>query len=156
MDGIQISMFDMVPAGKSKTTIWPEIETAEDWFTDRFRKEIHRGSGYEDGKLRIYAAAELMDKDRLADFIQQEYYVGGNSIEDGFCDYNGRGMSFVKWKSDEKKRYPWWKVRDEVLRQIRLCEYLEADEMEAIRQIREDYGGGLPWPIARMEYGGRE
>ena len=152
MDGIQLSMFDMIPAGRCSQPVWEKQSEDADWFTERFRESVHRGSGFSGSKLRIFAAAELKDKDRLADFIQQEYSVGGNSIRDGFCDYNNRGMTIRNWKSNEEKRYPWHKVRDEVLRQIWAGEFLTQEEMEKINVIRERNGGVLSQPSPRMQY----
>lgn len=153
MEGLQLNMFDMIPAGKAEQPVWIQQAESADWFYETFRKQVNRGSGFENGKLRIYAAAELMDRDRLADFIQREHGIGGNSIGGGFADYDNRGMTIRKWKSGETKKYPWWKVRDEVLRQIRASEYLTKEEKEQIERIREKNGGMLMWPNARMVYG---
>ena len=153
MDGIQLNMFDMVPAGKAGAPVWSRQVESADWFQDRFRKQVNRGSGFENGKLRIYAAALLMNRDKLADFIQEEHGTGGNSIQDGFADYNNRGMIISKWKSEERKIYPWWKVRDEVLRQIKAGDYMTEQEMNQISEIREKNDGKLPWPTPRMQYG---
>lgn len=138
---IQLSMFDDLG----------RIEQ-EDWFQERFRESVHRGSGYEGGKLRIFAAAETKDRDRLADFLQEEYGVGGNSIRDGFCDYDRRGMVIRKWKTNEEKRYPWWRVRDEVLRQIRAGEFLTKEEERQFREICGKRNGEIAHPKPRMHY----
>ncbi len=153
MNGIQLNMFDMIPAGRTGEPVWIQQAESADWFYERFREQVRRGSGFENGKIRIYAAAENMDKGKLADFIQQEHGIGGNSIRDGFADYNNRGMMIRKWKSEEMKKYPWWKVRDEVLRQINAGEYLTDKEKKQIIEIREKNDGRLPWPHARMVYG---
>lgn len=141
MDGIQISMFDT-----------HSIIGEEDWFSVSFREQVHRGSGFEGGKLRIYAAASLMDRDKLADFIQEEHGIGGNTVKDGFCDYNRRGMTIKKWKANEERHYPWWQVRDEVLRQIHAAQYLTDEEALQWHEIIEKSGGAITWPKPRMHY----
>jgi len=153
MDGIQLSMFDMIQGTKAGEPVWIQQANSAEWFRERFQEQVNRGSGFEDGKIRIYAAAEIMDRDKLADFIQQEHGIGGNSIRDGFADYNNRGMIIRKWKSEEVKIYTWGKVRDEVLRQIRNGEFLTKEEMERIREIREQNNGMLPSPHPRLVYG---
>ena len=153
MNGVQLSMFDMIPDAKIGQPVWTPAAGTGDWFAEAFRVAVHEGSGFANGKLRIYAAAELMDKDRLADFIQHEYNIGGHSMREGFVDYNNRGITIRKWKSDEFKRYAWHIVRDEVYRQIRNGEYLEPKETEQICRIREENDGRLPWPSPRLVYG---
>ena len=141
MDGIQISMFDTA-----------SIIEEEEWFSVSFREQVHRGSGIEGGKLRIYAAALLMDRDKLADFIEEEHGTGGNTVKDGFCDYNRRGMTIKKWKANKERHYPWWKVRDEVLRQIHAAQYLTDKEALQWHEIVEKSGGAITWPKPRMHY----
>ena len=80
MEGIQISFFD--------------TERSED--ENRLREILKRGSGFEGGCLRIYAAEKLLDADRFVMFLADEFNVGGHSFDSdgfrGFVDYNGRGM----------------------------------------------------------------
>jgi hypothetical protein len=136
----QITMFDTMQ------------DPAEDWFTRSFREQIRKGNGFSGSKIRIYAAAILKDRDRLADFLQQEYYVGGHSIPDGFMDYDSRGIVIRHWETHEKRKWPWHRVRDEVLRQIRTGEYLTAEEYERFQQICAANGGNIPQPRSRMKY----
>lgn len=153
MHGVQLNMFDMIPAEKIGRPVWEPQDSAGDWFENAFRNCVHGGSGFSNGKLRIYAAAELMDRDKLADFIQKEYNVGGHSFDEGFADYNNRGIRITKWKSDiGGKQYAWHRVRDEVLKQIANGAYLEQKEEEQIKKIRDEHEGVLPWPYPRMRY----
>ena len=77
MDGIQLSFFDAEISDEDK----------------RLREILKRGSGFEGGCLRIYAAERLLDADRFVMFLADEFNVGGHSVTlEGFrgvCDYNG-------------------------------------------------------------------
>ena len=138
VDG-QISMFEI-------------LEKEQDWFKAALIENLKRGSGFEGGKLRIFAAALILDKDRLADFLQNEYNVGGNSIEGGFQDYNFRGITIQRWGDKQEKRFPWSSVRDEVRKLVADGEYLTEKEWKRIQTIAANHGGELPRPTPRMRY----
>lgn len=134
----QISMFDVLEE--------------RDWFRDTLIRQLKRGSGFEHGKIRIYVAAMILDKDKFADFLQNEYYVGGNSIEGGFADYNGRGITIERWEDHEWKRFPWCQVQKEVRRLIADGQYLTDKEYQQIQEIARNHGGELHLPKPRMAY----
>ena len=134
----QISMFD--------------IMEEPDWFMSSLIWELKRGSGYENGKIRIYVAAMILDKDKFADFLQNEYYVGGNSIDGGMADYNSRGITISRWKDHQWKRYPWHKVQKEVRQLIANGQYLTDKEFNRIQKIAMNHGGELRLPSPRMTY----
>ena len=47
MDGIQMNMFDMIPASKAGSPVWIRQAEEADWFQERFREQVNRGSGFE-------------------------------------------------------------------------------------------------------------
>ena len=136
----QISIFDL-----------PEI-TEQDPYKQMLIKALRRGSGYENGKMRIYAAAILMDKDKLADFLQEEYGTGGNTIEGGMMDYSFRGVVIRKWDDRTEKHFAWNKVRDEIRKLIAENQYLTEKEFQVFQEIVAENDGEIPRPMARMVY----
>ena len=86
MEG-QISLFD----------IFDIIPTADEGNHDKIKeienREILKGSGFAEGKTRIYNYfQENHTEKEYADFLKNEYGVGGWSIDEGFCDHNANGI----------------------------------------------------------------
>ena len=134
MDGIQLSMFDM-----------------QDPDQDELRTVLRRGSGYEGGRLRIYAAWNILDNDRFISFLADEFGVGGHSIEKGFCDYNGKNLLIRHWKEDRERRYSWRQIAKEYDQMIRTGDFPDRKTVE-LYQAARDAGMGAPRP--RIHYYG--
>lgn len=128
----QISFFDEEPLS---------------WFSEN----LLRGSGFEGGKVRIYAAALNMDKKKFADYLKNEYGVGGCSINGGFMDYNAAGIKLRKWKENYEESYDWNKVAAEIKRLINTNQYLTCKEKEKIKEIQVQFNG-TPVPVPRTHY----
>lgn len=133
----QISIFDL---------LGPQTES-------RFTSEVKKGSGFTNGKIRIYCASLNMNGKELARFLSDEYGVGGHSADfpdggRGFTDYNSKGLMIREWKSDVTERYSWLQVAQEVKKLISRNEYLTAKEWAKVREVCGS--GPAPVPMARM------
>ena len=118
----------------------------------RLREILKRGSWYEGGALRIYAAERLLDDERFVMFLADEFYVGGHSVPGGFVDYNGRGLVIREWKGRTLK-YTWKQVAKEYHEMIRMGKFPDAD---VIRMYEEARKAGKGAPAPRMHYWGGE
>ena len=137
MEGIQISFFD-------------EALTDEQV---RLRENLKRGSGYEGGRLRIYAAEQLLDDQRFVEFLADEFNTGGHSIKGGFMDYNNRGVLIRDWKTGREWRYTWKQVAKEYRQMITNGEFPDPVDV-VLYQAARAAGKGAPAP--RMHYWGGE
>lgn len=137
MDGVQISFFDA------------EISEEE----KRLRQILKRGSGYEGGCLRIYAAEQLLDADRFVMFLADEFNVGGHSFDwngfRGFVDYNGRCLMVREWKTGQEWKYNWRQIARLYRDMISTGEFPEYNVITLFQEARKA-GKGAPMP--RMHY----
>lgn len=132
----QISIFDLLEPCES-----------------RFTHECRRGSGFEDGKIRIYLASLNMGIKQLAVFLKEEYGVGGHSADfpdggRGFTDYNGSGLKISEWKTNVTEKHTWPEVAKEVKRLIARDDYLTQKEWAKVKDIQQRAGN--PTTIPRM------
>ena len=137
MDGVQISFFDA------------EISEEE----KRLRQILKRGSGYEGGCLRIYAAEQLLDADRFVMFLADEFNIGGHSFDwngfRGFVDYNGRCLMVREWKTGQEWKYNWRQIARVYRDMISTGEFPEYNVITMFQEARKA-GKGAPMP--RMHY----
>ena len=118
---------------------------------------IERGSGFHDGKVRIYAAAKLWSRDepeRFMQFLKDEYNVGGCSMpERWLMDHDSKGIVFRNYKDGEHKeiRFSWKKVAQLYTEDFRNG-YLLADLKTMQRMWEIQRTVGLQVPVARMKY----
>lgn len=64
----------------------PDIKIIEE-------REILKGSGFENGKTRIYNFFnETHTEKEYVDFLKKEYGLGGWSIDEGYCGHNASGI----------------------------------------------------------------
>lgn len=134
----QISFFDTEP------------DLFDAWAAE-MREVIRRGSGYENGCLRIYAAYQLLDTDRFISFLGDEFGVGGHSVPGGFADYNGSGLVISHWRTDERKKWSWKKVAEAYAQLIESGSWPDA-KVKAMYAEARKAGKGAPAP--RMYYWG--
>lgn len=132
----QISIFDLLGTEEPES---------------RFTHEVRRGSGFADGKVRIYFASLHMDVKQLAVFLKDEYGVGGHSADfpdggRGFTDYNPKGLMIREWKTDVTEKYTWLEVAKEVKILISMDEYLSPKDWQKVNDIRKRAGNPVPRP----------
>lgn len=133
----QLSMFDLLQETESHLTV-----------------QIRKWSGFENGRVRIYCASCSMGVKELAEYMKEEYGIGGNSItfpdgQNGFADFRASGIELRVWKTQEVETHRWTEAAAEVKRLIYANEYLTAKDWEKVREIRE-YFGEIPVPHPRM------
>ena len=120
---------------------------------------LRRGSGYENGKIRIAAmyAGNPSPKEAL-EFLKDEYGIGGYSHTyldgtGGFVDYNGQGLRLSQRGFSEETRLRWPAVEQRIRRMIESGTYLTEKEQEHFAEMQRTYAGeALPAPHARMIY----
>ena len=132
----QISIFDLLEPSES-----------------RFTNECRRGSGFADGKIRIYCASLNMSVKELAGFLKDEYGVGGHSADfpdggRGFTDYNSSGLKISEWKTHVTEKHGWLDVAKEIKRLIARNDYLTPKEWAKVQEVCN--GGSAPIPRPRM------
>ena len=116
-----------------------------------FSENLLRGSGFAGGKVRIYAAALNMDKKKFADYLKNEYGMGGCSIEGGFMDYSTSGIKLRKWKENYEELHDWNEAAVEIKRLISLDKYLSDIDKEKIKEIQAQFKG-IPVPVPKTHY----
>ena len=131
----QISMFEMLNPVES-----------------RFTYECKRGSGFEDGRVRIYCASLKLDVKGLAGFCKNEYGIGGHSSDfpdggRGFADHNAKGIIIHDWNANTDETHNWLEVAKEIKRLIAMNEYLTEKDWTKVRKLGEK----MPFPRVRIE-----
>lgn len=113
------------------------------------------GSGFANGKLRIYKFIEDMpSSDAAITFLKKEYGIGGHSHtylngESGFVDHDGKGIHFSNYNYKEKHTITWKAVARRLRELIAIDRYLtekekaylpeyEAKEAERRLQLAEE------------------
>ena len=106
--------------------MFDELDGFDDWLTE----EIVRGTGFQDGKKRVYEAALTLKKGELPDFLKKEYGIGGRTSRDGLMFYNPKGIQLSRWKDKITEEYTWSDVAKEITRLIGAGKYLTEEEKE--------------------------
>ena len=97
------------------------------------RDDLRRGSGFQNGKLRI---AEYYDKNHpkdavFADFLQHEYGIGGHSGPDmPDVGYDGKGIHIISADKKGNYRYSWTQAAKEIRLMIERGEYVTPADID--------------------------
>ena len=119
------------------------------------------GSGYKDGKLRIYALYQHnADSKDAADYLKKEYGIGGSSFtflngSSGFLNYNSRGLHFNRYEPERQEILLKWPVVERRLRQLIQDDvYLTDSEKAQYAELEQQYAGsgGVPYPTPRSAF----
>ena len=134
----QLSIFDLLNPVESRLTF-----------------VCRQGSGFENGKIRIYCAAMNMNTKELSGYLREEYGIGGWSADfpdggRGFADHNGSGIIIREWKAHTSERYSWTQVAKEIKRLIINNDYLTEKEWKKVEAVCN--GGPAPVPIPRCAF----
>ena len=133
---------------RSQLTLFPtaeeqiaEIEQAEAETASAFSisqadldNELVRGSGFSQGKFRIYAFYQSHpDTDSAVKFLKKEYGIGGHSHtyldgSSGFVDHDSKGLSFANRHFESKRLFKWTAVHKRINELIALDRYLSERE----------------------------
>lgn len=127
------------------------FDTPDNMLT-QYEKCLARGSGYEGGKVRIFAAAISLPDKEFPKFLKEEYGTGGCSIDGGFMSYGPQGINITKRKMNEKQTYKWNEIARDIKRLINMDVYLTEKEKERIKEIQKK-NNGLPTPEPKYQYG---
>lgn len=98
--------------------------------------DLGRGSGFQNGKLRIadYFAKEQPSDADFADFLRNEYGIGGHSGPDmPSVDYDGKGIHIVSADRKNSYQYTWTQAAKEIRKLIEQNAYIKpADISDAV------------------------
>lgn len=105
--------------------------------------ELLRGSGFSEGKYRIYQFYQSIhtQQDAIA-FLKKEYGIGGHSHtfldgSSGFSDHDAKGIEFRHYGSDTKHTYSWRMVDARLNQLIKLDRYLTEKEIAYLPTYEE-------------------
>ncbi len=124
--------------------------------------ELCRGSGYEGGKIRIYAffQKERSNKERAA-FLKEEYgsYYGHSHTfldgTSGFVDYSRKGMIIRRKSTNQEQTISWTIMGKRIGEIIAAGNYLTEKERVRYVKIERQYaerGEEVPTPAARYAF----
>ena len=123
--------------------------------------ELRRGSGFSDGRLRIYALYQHNPDAKAATaFLKDEYGSYGRSLtfldgSGGFVDYSGKGAKFWWLHSDGSVTVKWTVIEKRLRQLIAEGNYLTEQEAARYAQLERAYAGiegGVPVPSAGMAF----
>lgn len=103
--------------------------------------DLQGGSGFQDGKFRIYQQFLKGETNiKNADFLKSEYGVGGHSIEIGnlYQNHDSKGIAFEESKTNKKYLLKWTQVAKRISELISTDRYLSEQEQDNIELIRAD------------------
>ena len=131
--------------------------SGEEWDT-----ELRRGSGNQDGKLRIYAMYLGMPDTRAAiAFLKQEYgsyYAHSQTYQDGSHGnviYTTKGIEFQRFSPSGSVHITWNRAAARLKELVSTQDYFTAAEKKRWDAIVQDFqqrGEALPPPVPRMNY----
>ena len=116
-----------------------EAETASAFSVSQadLDNELVRGSGFSQGKLRIYKFYQSQpDTNNAVKFLKKEYGIGGHSHtyldgSSGFVDHDGKGLSFANRHYQDRQQFTWTAIHKRIGELIALDRYLTEKEKAA-------------------------
>lgn len=85
----QMTIFDFADIPETPSV----AESSQSKINEIEEREILKGSGFENGKTRIYNFFKDDHTEKeCVDFLKNEYGIGGWSIEEGMCDHSANGI----------------------------------------------------------------
>lgn len=94
-----------------------------------FIEDLKRGSGFVDGKIRIYDFFDQkLTKSETIKLLKNEYGVGGRSSlasSDGYSQWHDANGIKITIATRESKQYTWSQVYDATFMLIETGQYLE-------------------------------
>jgi len=138
MEG-QISIFDIAPDVDEQETL--------------IRDALRRGSGWEGGRVRIWAMLESGWFPQYADrWMKDEFGIGGHSLRDGwFMDYNSSGIRISMLRGEAEISLTWKRTVEVYRSLIAAGDLLTREDERKISDIAQRFDR-LPYPRPRMAY----
>ena len=122
VQGKQLSLFGM-----------EDVPEEVDEKMQLLRDDLGRGSGFQNGKLRI---ADYYDKNHpkdtvFAEFLQHEYGIGGHSGPDmPDVGYDGKGIHIISADKKGNYHYTWTQAAKEIRSMIERGEYITPADID--------------------------
>lgn len=125
-----------------------EAETASAFLVTQeiIDEELQLGSGFQDGKFRIYQQFQKgLSNNENADFLKQEYGIGGKStsIDHILQNHDSKGITFEDLKTNKKYTLNWNKVAKRIGELINQNRYLSEQEIDEYFDW-QDLNGAVP------------
>ena len=101
---------------------------------------MQRGSGFENGKFRIYQQFLKGETNKKnADFLKNEYGIGGHTVEIGglFQNHDSKGLTFEESKTNRKYLLKWTQVAKRISELISADRYLSEQEKDEYNSNNE-------------------
>lgn len=131
----QINNIDDIQTENEQIQTIAEVENTSVFLVtqEMIDEDLQLGSGFENGKFRIYQQfmKGLSDKEN-ADFLKEEYGIGGRhtSVDNIFQNHDSKGITFEDSKSNKKYTLAWNKVAKRIGELIAQDKYLNENEKD--------------------------
>ena len=127
-------VFEIPTEDEQKQNI-ADVENTPAFFVSQeiIDNDLQRGSGFQEGKFRIYQQFLKGETNiKNADFLKSEYGVGGHSIEIGnlYQNHDSKGISFEESKTNKKYLLKWTQVAKRISELISSDRYLSEQEKD--------------------------
>lgn len=127
-------VFEIPTENEQKQNI-ADVENTPAFFVSQeiIDNDLQRGSGFENGKFRIYQQFLKGETNiKNADFLKNEYGIGGHTVEIGglFQNHDSKGLTFEESKTNKKYLLKWTQVAKRISELISADRYLSEQEKD--------------------------
>ena len=127
-------VFEIPTENEQKQNI-ADVENTPAFFVSQeiIDNDLQRGSGFENGKFRIYQQFLKGETNiKNADFLKNEYGIGGHTVEIGglFQNHDSKGLTFEESKTNRKYLLKWTQVAKRISELISADRYLSEQEKD--------------------------
>ena len=124
-----------IPTEKEQKQNIADVENTPAFFVSQeiIDNDLQRGSGFENGKFRIYQQFLKGETNiKNADFLKNEYGIGGHTVEIGglFQNHDSKGLTFEESKTNRKYLLKWTQVAKRISELISADRYLSEQEKD--------------------------
>ena len=124
-----------IPAENEQKQNIADVENTPAFFVPQevIDNDLQRGSGFENGKFRIYQQFLKGETNiKNADFLKNEYSIGGHTIEieELFQNHDSKGITFEEFKTNRKYLLKWTQVAKRISELISTDRYLSEQEKD--------------------------
>lgn len=128
------AVFEIPSENEQKQNI-ADVENTPAFFVSQeiIDNDLQRGSGFENGKFRIYQQFLKGETNiKNADFLKNEYGIGGHTVEIGelFQNHDSKGLTFEESKTNRKYLLKWTQVAKRISELISADRYLSEQEKD--------------------------
>ena len=128
------NIFEIPTEDEQKQNI-ADVENTPAFFVSQeiIDNDLQRGSGFENGKFRIYQQFLKGETNiKNADFLKNEYGIGGHTVKIGglFQNHDSKGITFEEFKTNRKYLLKWTQVAKRISELIAADRYLSEQEKD--------------------------